>query len=42
MDSIGEKALFLYWSITWNEEFVVKGCDNEICDSWWKISRRIK
>lgn len=36
MDSIEEKAVFLYWTVTWDEEFVVKGCDNEICDSYGK------
>lgn len=34
MDSINEKAVILYCTVTWDEEFVVKGCDNEICDSY--------
>lgn len=36
MDLIDEKAVFLYWTVTWDEEFVGKGCDNEICDSYGK------
>lgn len=34
MDSIDKKDVFLYWTIMWDEEFVVNGYDNEICDSY--------
>lgn len=37
MDGIDDKGVFLCWTMTWDEEFLVKGCDNEICDSYVEI-----
>lgn len=37
MDSIDEKGVFICWTMAWDEEFVMKGCDNEICDSYVEI-----